>query len=410
MRDLLLAATYLVIAITLLSRSGVNLAGIVVTSAVITGVVGISLQDTLGNLVGGIVLQMGHVIRVGDWVRIDGEEGQVKEISWWQTSIETRAWDTIVIPNRVLTKGHVTLLGQRVGAPQQHRQSISFNVDFRYAPTDVIDAVEKALRAEPLPNVAREPAPFCLVMDFKDSYLSYAVWYWLTDLLRPGVVDSLVRSRIYFALRRANIPLSIPARSLFITQEDEMRRERKQSEELERRIAALQSIDLFHTLTDDEQRELADRLHVAPFGRGEAMIRQGAQGHSLYLITSGEAEVRVTAEDAAVSKTVATLHAGDFFGEMGLMTGEPRSATVVATTNVECYRLDQEAFMDILRRRPQIAEDISHMLAHRRHELDAAREGLNEETMRLHMRGTEHDLLHRIRRFFALDGHNSAHS
>jgi small-conductance mechanosensitive channel len=403
MRDLLLAFAYIVIALTLLSQSGVDLTGIVATSAVITAIIGFSLQDTLGNIMGGMALQMERTIGVGDWVRIDTHEGRVKEIRWRQTSIETRNWDTIVIPNSVLMKGQVTILGRRAGEAQQHRMWVYFNVDFRYSPADVIDTVEAALRAEPIPNVAREPAPNCIFMDFKESYGSYAVRYWLTDLSVDDPTNSIVRQRIYFALRRASIPLSIPAQSLFITEEDESRRQRKQLQEIERRDEALKQVELFHTLTDAERREMAERLVDAPFVRGEAMTRQGAEAHWLYIITSGEAEVRVAAEGSQLSEKVATLGAGNFFGEMGLMTGETRTATVIAGTDVECYRLDKEAFHDILRRRPEIAEDISHILARRRVELDGIREGLNEEAMRQRMRRTQHDVLNRIRNFFKLD-------
>ncbi|MBV9956981.1 MAG: mechanosensitive ion channel [Acidobacteria bacterium] len=403
LRDLLLAFSYIIIALSLLSQSGVDLTGIVATSAVITAVIGFSLQDTLGNIMGGMALQMERTIGVGDWVRIDTQEGRVKEIRWRQTSIETRNWDTIVIPNSVLMKGQVTILGRRAGEARQHRMWVFFNVDFRYAPPDVIDTVEAALRAEPIPNVAREPAPNCIFMDFKESYGHYAVRYWLTDLAVDDPTSSVVRQRIFFALRRAGIPLSIPAHSLFITEEDESRRARKHQEEIDHRVEALQHVELFHSLTRDERREMAERLVEAPFVRGEAMTRQGAQAHWLYIMTSGEGEVRVAAEGSKLSEKVATLRAGSFFGEMGLMTGEPRTATVIANTDVECYRLDKDAFHDILRRRPEIAEDISHILARRRVELDGIREGLNEEAMRQRMHRTQHDVLNRIRNFFKLD-------
>ncbi|MDT4952162.1 MAG: hypothetical protein QOJ02_300 [Acidobacteriota bacterium] len=402
LRDLLIAFSYIIVAITLLSRSGVDLTGIVATSAVITAVVGFSLQDTLGNVMGGMALQMERTIGVGDWIRVDQQEGQVVEIRWRQTSIETRNWDTVVIPNSVLMKGQVLLLGRRLGAPRQHRQWVYFNVDFRYAPTAVVETVEAALRAEPIENVASEPAPHCLVQDFKDSYITYAARYWLTDLALTDPTDSVVRSRIYFALRRAEIPLSIPAQSLFITEDDERRRERKHGEEINRRVESLRRVELFHTLTEDERRALADRLILAPFARGEAMTRQGAEAHWLYIMTVGDAEVRV-AVDGNLNKKVATLHAGDFFGEMGLMTGAPRTATVVAQTNAECYRLDKKSFQDILQRRPEIAEDISHILARRRVELEAVREGLNEEAKLKRMSNTQGDLLRRIRDFFTLN-------
>src|SRR6266568_3253839 len=152
-QDLLLALGYLIIAIILLSRSGVDLRGIVATSAVVTAVIGFSLQDTLGNIMGGVALQMERSIAVGDWVRIGEVEGLVREIRWRQTSIETRNWDTVVIPNSVLMRSQVTVLGRRSGQPRQHRQWVYFNVDFRYSPTQVIDTVESALHGEPIANI-----------------------------------------------------------------------------------------------------------------------------------------------------------------------------------------------------------------------------------------------------------------
>ena len=400
MRDLLLALTYIVVAITILSKD-VDLTGIIATSAVLTAVIGLSFQDTLGNMMGGMALQLERTIGVGDWIKVDGQEGLVKEIRWRHTAIETRNWDTIVIPNSALMKSHVTVLGRRAGQPRQHRQWVYFNVDFRYSPADVIDIVEAALRAEPIPNVALEPPPNCVVMDFKESYCSYAVRYWLTDLAVDDPTNSIVRTRIYFALRRENIPLSIPAHSLFVTEEDQSRLERKRAEEIQERVAALKGVELFQALTEEERRSLASRLRVAPFVRGEAMTRQGAKAHWLYLITRGDAEVRVSI-DGNLSEQIATLHQGNFFGEMGMMTGEPRSATVIALTDVECYRVDKEAFNDILKQRPEIAEDISEQLARRRVELDAAREGLNEEAKQARMRHHQGDLLRRMRHFFGL--------
>src|SRR6266567_3132560 len=384
MRDLLLALTYIVVGIGTLSKD-VDITGIVATSAVITAVIGLSFQDTLGNMMGGMALQLERAIGVGDWIRIDGQEGMVKEVRWRHTSIETRNWDTIVIPNSALMKSHVIILGRRAGQPRQHRQWVYFNVDFRYSPAKVIEAVETALRAEPISKVATEPPPNCVLMDFKESYGSYAVRYWLTDLAVDDPTNSIVRTRIYFALRRANIPLSIPAHSLFLTEEDASRAERKHAEEIEQRASALKEVELFHALTDEERQALAARLRIAPFVRGEAMTSQGAEAHWLYVITRGDAEVRV-AVDGKLSETIASMHAGDFFGEMGMMTGEPRSATVIALSDVECYRVDKSAFHDILRSRPEIAEDVSEVLARRRSELDAAREDLNEEAKRARMR------------------------
>jgi CRP-like cAMP-binding protein len=299
-------------------------------------------------------------------------------------------------------KSQVLVLGRRSGAPRQHRQWVYFNIDFRYSPTEIVDAVESALRAEPITNIALTPRPDCICFDFRESYARYAVRYWLTDLNADEPTNSVVRTRIYFALRRLNIPLSIPAHSIFITEDDASRREQKADEELLKKTEALGQVELFRMLTNEERRELAAGLKVAPFVRGEAMTRQGAAAHWLYLIIKGEAEVRVTDDGTGASDRVATLRAGDFFGEMGLMTGEPRSATVIALTDAECYRLDKETFQHTLQTRPEIAHDISTILANRRVELEAAKEGLSEDSKRQRMRHHQHDLLKRMQNFFTL--------
>lgn len=174
MRDLLSAGAYVVVVITLLSKVGeVDLRGIVATSAVLTAVIGLSFQDTLGNMMGGMALQMERAIAVGDWIRIDNQEGLVKEIRWRHTSIETRNWDTIIIPNTVLMKSQVTVLGRRIGAPRQHRQWVYFQVDFRYLTSEVIEIVESLLRGEQIANIAASPPPNCVLMDFKESFATW---------------------------------------------------------------------------------------------------------------------------------------------------------------------------------------------------------------------------------------------
>jgi CRP-like cAMP-binding protein len=344
---------------------------------------------------------MERAISVGDWIRVDNQEGMVREIRWRHTAIETRNWDTIVIPNSALMKSQVIVLGRRVGQPRQHRQWVYFNVDFRYSPAEVVDAVEAALRAEPIANIATTPPPNCVVMDFKESFCSYAVRYWLTDMAVDDPTNSVVRTRIYFALKRANIALSIPAHALFVTEEEPEREERKRTAEIEDRVRALKQVELFSSLTEEERRELAPRLRTAPFVRGEVVTKQGAVAHWLYIITKGDAEVRFSL-DGKLSEQVATLHPGDFFGERGMMTGEHRSADVIALTDVECYRVDKESFNEILRKRPELAEDISQVLARRRVELEGAREDLNEEAKRARLQTHQGDLLRRIQRFFAL--------
>jgi CRP-like cAMP-binding protein len=394
------AVAWIVVAISLLGAVGVNLTGIVATSAVVTAVIAFSLQDTLGNIMGGVAVQMDRSLHIGDWIRVGEIEGRVTQIRWRHTAIETRAWDTVLIPNTQLTKTNVTVLGRRTDEPVQRRQAVPFNVDFRYSPTHVIDVVEAALRGQTLPGVASRPQPNCIMIDFKDSYGTYAARYWLTDMNIADVTDSLIRSRVYAALRRAGIDPSIPAQHVFLTRDEQSRRGRKEGEELRRRVDALARVDLFDAMTDEERREIAGRLRVVPYLRGETIMQQGTRGDWLYVLQRGSAEVRVASDDGRASTTLATLHAGDFFGEMALMLDGQRSASVVALTDCACYRLDKHDFMEIVRQRPVIAEEMARTLAKRRTELEAAKEGLNEQARRERQTSTERDLLARIRRFF----------
>jgi len=400
LRDAIVGVAYIAIALALLSRHNVDLSGIVATSAVVTAVIGFSLQDTLGNIMAGMALQMERSIAVNDWVRVNDVEGIVREIRWRQTSIETRNWDTVVIPNSQLMKTQVTVLGRRSGKPKLHRMWVRFNVDFRSTPTSVIEIVRSALRSEPIPGVAADPPPDCILMSFEDSFASYATRYWLTDFANDEPTSSEVRTRIFFALQRAGIHLSIPAESVFLTMKGRARKAAKQAVDVQRRITALKNATIFQPLIEEEQRELADRLTLARFARGEVLTRQGNDAHFLYIIASGEAEMYVSVGNE--TRPVTTLRGGDCFGELGLMLGEPRQATVTALEDVTCYRLDKEAFLQILQRRPEIAEGMSHLLTDRKLRLDAIREGLTQSAMHQRAASTQQALLNRIRTFFTL--------
>ena len=400
LQDLVVGVAALTVIAAVLHNHGVALSGLFATSAVLTAVLGLSLQDTLGNTIGGLALQTDGSVRVGDWIKVGETIGRVTEIRWRYTAIETRNWETVLLPNSTLMKGPVMVLGRRHGAPELWRRWVWFNVDFRYPPSDVIHTVEAALRAQPIDNVASEPLPNCVLMDLHESYGRYAVRYWLKDLSVDDPTDSAVRTRVVFALRRADIPLSIPAHALFVTEENKERKDDKTASDRQRRAEALRRVELFAPLEEDELARLADALHAAPFTKGEVLTRQGAEAHWLYLVISGEVAVRVAKD--GIDTEVARLGPGSFFGEMSLMTGEPRSATVAALADVQCYRLDATAFRDLLARRPQLAEPIARLLAERRANLAAVTEGLDAEAKRRRMESDSSDLFKKMKAFFKL--------
>jgi small-conductance mechanosensitive channel len=396
LRDLLIASAYVGAFFTLLSRAGFDLTGLIATSAVITAVIGFSLQDTLGNIMGGIALQWEDTIGVGDWVKVGDLYGKVKEIRWRQTTIETRNWDTAVVPNSVLMKGQVLIVGRRTAQAVQHRQWVYFHVGFQHPPSEVIAAVNEALQAAPIERIALEPKPHCIVYDFHEYAAYYAVRYWLTDLAVDDPTDSVVRTRIHYALARVGISLAIPKRSIHVTRHESAH---KAAHTRDEKLEALKRVALFTMLNSSELEKLVPHLKYAPFTTNEVMTRQGAVAHWLYLIIRGQARVDVRRADGEV-RFVARLSDGDFFGEMALLTGEPRSATVVAESDVECWRLDREGFQDIVQHRPEIASELSRILAARRVGLKAVHD--DKPAAREGLEGAQHELLSKITQFFGL--------
>lgn len=399
--DVATAVVSVIALIAVGKRAGFSVTGLITTSAVLTAVIGFAMQDTLGNLIGGLALQMDSSIRVGDWISLgrDQPAGQVSEIRWRYTAIETRNWETVIVPNSMLMKSQVMVLGRRQGQPQKLRRSVEFHVDFRTPPTEVLEVVRRVIAADPVPGMASEPAPHVLFLAVRDSYAAYCVRYWLNDLSIDEPTDSEVRVRVYFALQRAGLAMSIPAQTLFVTADTDERRDRKQREEHARRLAAVGKVDLLEPLSAEERERLADQLQHTPFAEGEAVCREGADDQSLYMLVRGEAAVRIGRGPA--TREVARIGPGEFFGEMSLMTGEPRSASVVATTDLDCYRLDPEVFRELVRARPGLTDRVAEILAERREALESARDHADEQRKK-RLETAKQDLLGRIRGFFSL--------
>jgi small-conductance mechanosensitive channel/CRP-like cAMP-binding protein len=413
--DLLVGFGYIIATLGILSQHGLDPTGALVSGAVVSAVLAISLQQTLGNILGGIALQLDGSIHEGDWIQLEnGKQGQVTAIRWRHTVVETRDWSTIIVPNAVLLSSNIMLLGKRDGAEVPQRMWVWFNVDFRFAPSRVVDVVTEALRRSPIENVAADPPPQCVCMDFsrdgKESFATYAARYWIVDLHTDDATQTRVRGRVYTALDRAGIPLAMPAHTAFVELQDEDRAKKKLARETESHLAVLRTVPLFRTLKEDELRALAAGMSRAVYANGELITKQGATAHWLYVMTAGTAEVRTNVDAngpgkhaaPAQSVRVARIIAPDFFGEMGMMTGETRSADVIAIGDVECFRLGQDTFKTVLLARPEIADELAETLAARRMGLIAVREGLDADALRARHASERERILGGIKSFFGL--------
>jgi len=398
LEDIVITIGYLAWVAVRLRYAGLDLASLVTTSAVITAVLAFSMQDTLGNVLGGIALQADRSIEIGDWIKVDDLSGRVVDIGWRSTLVETRNWETVAIPNGVLMKTKFTIVGRRRGQPTQLRRWVHFHAGYDHPPSRVIELAERAIAEAEINNVARLPLPTCVLLELDAGRCHYALRYFLTNIEDDDPTDSRVRIHVLAALQRAGIRIATPEWNVHTVSEDERYRAAVRGRETERRLGALRGVELFKTLTDEELNQAAEGLTFAPFAAGDTITRQGAAAHWLYLLVSGEAEVFVEHERGDRSP-IGALTAPAFFGEMSLMTGAPRAATVIARTDCECYRLDRATFGRIIKARPELAEQITPVLEERRRSVITA----------LASRGVAStgdagagDLLTRVRRFFGL--------
>ncbi len=401
--DIFVILGYILWGMMRLRYAGLDLGSIVATSAMITAVVAFAMQDTLGNILGGLALQLDNSIGIGDWIKVDEVTGRVVDIRWRSTLVETRNWETVVFPNSQLMKNKFLVLGRRTDQPVQLRRWVWFNVSMEVPPPRVIGLVEEAIQGTTLLNVAKDPIPNCVLMDMDDrGYARYAMRYWLTDLTPDDPTDAAIRWQIMTALQREDIELATDQRSIHLTKENEKHDEALRQREVALRIKTLSKIELFSQLSRKELKKLSEGLKFVQYAKSSMITRQGETGHHcLFIIINGEVEVFVSSSGSERSR-LSVLSKGNFFGEMSLMTGASRTASVIAKTDLACYLLEKEAFEEILHERPSLAEEISHVLVERRGQLDSALQNLDEASLDKEMHHRHNEVLATIKHFFGL--------
>jgi CRP-like cAMP-binding protein len=232
----------------------------------------------------------------------------------------------------------------------------------------VHDAIEAALVGTP--GVLADPPPFVQTRAFADSGVEYAVYFFTNDFGTREKIDGYVRDRVWYAMQRAGISIPFPIRTVHMHAVSEESVKKSEEVEIQRRDRALRCVDFLDVLPDEAHKKLAASIAVRVFAPGEVVVRQGDESNELFVIDKGEVVVELSSKSRTFP--VAKLGAGKFFGEMSLMTGEPRRATVRAVTECELFVIDHDAFQEALASQPGLVERMSHLLALRQAELEAA--------------------------------------
>lgn len=353
--DLLLAILWFIIIMVILRQKlNFDLASLITTSAILTAVLGFALQDTLGNLFAGLAIQAERPYQIGDWVQLGQFVGQVEGISWKSTKVVTTTRETVYIPNGVISKGAIFNYSQPTS---EYIAAMDVGVSYDAPPNRIRRILLEVLTRHP--QIMQQRKQEVRIKSFGDHGIIYQLRFWVNNYALENNIRSDIYSHIWYRLRRENIHIPYPVREVIQSQPVEHVTPTNVIEEL------LEAVDLFQPLGDVARKTIAQRAHIQLYGAHEEVVQQGAPGHSLYIIMHGSCRVFVFAENETTPRPVAMLNPGDFFGEMSLLTGAPRTATVVAEEETECLVIDKSDVKDLLLARPQIAEQLSVALAER---------------------------------------------
>jgi small-conductance mechanosensitive channel/CRP-like cAMP-binding protein len=374
--------------------------GLALPSAVVSAVLGFALQDVLKNVFAGLALQTEQPFDIGDWIVIDGEARQVLEMSWRSTHLRNNLGVEFREPNANLVVAEVVNYGSGL---RPVGLAVQVGVAYSAPPRLVKDSLVAAAREAP--GVIIDPAPAALVVGFGDSAVQYEVRFWTREVDGLARMRDAVMSRIWYRLQRDGWSIPFPIRTVQLELARAIQAD-KRSWRTARAEKLLARTDLFAALAPEVRSRLAEAAELGYYDAGERLVVEGEAGDSLMLLSRGSVAVTKAGGDlGTTSISLAVLGEGAYFGEMSLLTGAPRSATITAEGAVEVFVLDREALEPILAADPAIAETLSKVLAERM-AATAARFEDRREALRRTEISDHQTLLKRIRSFFRL-GHRS---
>ncbi len=359
-------------------------------SGVVAIVLAFATQNMLGGVIAGMSLQISKPYKVGDWLQVDDRFAEVMEINWRSTRLRTNDAIYLDIPNNEIIRHTIVNLHY----PQElHAMRIRVGTDYNSPPNKVKDALMHAtLHAE---WVQAEPPPKVFLVDFADFAIIYEIkFYMLTHQNYNNVCDA-IRTNIWYEFRRQKITIPFPIRTL----EFNRKTAPKPQEEHGRARTILEAEPLFACLTETQLESLVAGSRTVHFGRGERLIEQGAEGSSMFVLLEGTAQVSVAQNGAAIR--VGVLRAGDCFGEMSLLTGERRTATVRAEHDCEVLEISKPVMAKLLRDSPDCVTQLSELLARRKMETEGIVKDVAQDDGK-EAREYRANFLRRLRGFFEL--------
>ncbi|MEI8313179.1 MAG: cyclic nucleotide-binding domain-containing protein [Verrucomicrobiota bacterium] len=334
---------------------GKNIPGLLAGAGIVGIVLGLALQDTLGNIFSGFAIYFGGQFKAGDWLLVEGHHAQIVEINWRSTRLRTTDDICLDIPNSGITKQTVINYNYPTNI---HGIRLDIGLEYDAPPTLVKKVLIEA--ALDCPLVQRHPVPDVYLTEFGNFSVTYQLRFWLDDHVNYNPANSQIRINLWYALRRHNIKIPYP-----IQQEVWLDRPVPHSEDRNLIRHSIQKAVFAPALSPAQLDEIVGNAKIVRFGEGESIIRQDAEAAGpMYVIVSGRAEVWVESNGQRTS--VAVLGPDACIGEISVLTGEKRTATILALEDCLAVEVDKETLAPIIGASPELLESLSELLAQRR--------------------------------------------
>ncbi len=396
-KNIITAFVIVVAALILLKEIlNINVTSLIATTTVLTATIGLAFQSTLANMLAGLTIHLETQLRQGDWISVGGHEGRVMDITLRSTRMKTIENNEVVMPNsKILAEAVINYSLPDAATVRKLTVGVSYSIP----PNKVKGAIMTVLSG--IEGVEKHPAPRIRVLHYGDFSVNYEVRYAINDFSHYLETDSEIMNLLWYRFKRDGIEIPFPVRDVHLRQITEQTRQLEQERREDGLLALMGKVDILSPLSTTELKILAKTVRDGFYAANEFPVRQGDAGDSFYIIKRGAVEV-IVERSSDETVVVATLGPGEFFGEMSLLTGEARSASIRVKEDAEFIVIDKESFRSTLINNPSIAESLSRILAERHAGLVAEREKVDTSALGRPGKDTSGRLLEKIREFFGL--------
>src|SRR5438034_9517144 len=394
LREVIGGVIFLVTLLLVLSygyHAEAQLTGILAGSGVVAIILGFAGQSFFAGIIAGISIQLNRPYKVGDWLQVGERFAEVMEINWRSTRLRTNDAIYLDIPNNEMVSHAIVNLHYPT---EVHAMRIRVGVEYKNPPNRVKDALFRAASAAD--GVLAEPKVRIFLVDFADSAVIYEIKYYIGNHSRINEIMDAVHTNVWYELKRQGITIPFPIRTLHV----ERKAARPVQEDQAEALSILRGEPLFECLSDEQLNHLVKQARLNYFGRGERVIEEGAAGDSMFVLLRGAANVFVSKNGSRIQ--VATLRSGDCFGEMSLLTGEPRSATVRADGDCYVMEIGKPVMAEVLRDAPDCLVQFSELLSQRKMETEGILKEARTDEQASKQREYTATFMRRLRTFFQL--------